>query len=204
MEGIHAAPKQPPSLQHEISWHVKLWDPASQRSLPCPLRHHGGHQIMAAGGRTAFVPKKALLCPGGVRASKDGSGRRRHRGPRNGWLGGNSEGGRVQAGPQDSHLVSQRSLARGKRAPPALLRLPPPAPRPLPCSPRGRATLPPSGQARAPHLFELPLPAELADEAQQMVAVCSVELIDADQGLQQADIAAGKQGKETGLQLLQL
>lgn len=64
--------------------------------------------------------------------------------------------------------------------------------------------MPPSGQARAPHLFELPLLAELANEAQQMLAVCGVELIDADQGLHQADIAPGEQGKETGLQRLQL
>lgn len=64
--------------------------------------------------------------------------------------------------------------------------------------------MPPSGQARAPHLFELALLAELANEAQQMLAVSGVKLIDADQGLHQADIAPGEQGKETGLQRLQL
>lgn len=145
----------------------------------------------------------------GGRARKDGSGWRRHRGPRNGWLGGNSRGRQIPGRPAGFPLgfpkePGKRGLATVTPRTLALLRLPPPAPRPLPRSPRGRATLPPSGHARAPHLFELPLPAELADEAQQMVAVCSVELIDADQGLQQADIAAGEQGKETGLQRLQL
>lgn len=52
------------------------------------------------------------------------------------------------------------------------------------------------------HLFELVLVAEVADVTQKVAVICSMQLIDADQQVHQADVALSKHGKHAGLDLL--
>lgn len=51
------------------------------------------------------------------------------------------------------------------------------------------------------YLFEFVLVVEVVDVAQKMAAICSGQLIDADQQVHQADVALSEHGKQAGLEL---